>query len=215
MKLATESVAQARLRRRTMMCLILIVGMPMTMPASAQSVGDWQPFVAEASVRFAVPADWINRVMMAESQGRTIFAGRPITSSKGAMGLMQLMPLTWSTMRATLHLGSDPYDPHDNIIAGTAYLRILYDRFGYPGVFAAYNAGPTRYAAYRGTARALPAETRAYVMTTAGTAIKPRKSGASPTGGGMFVALSRAVRSGDGDHAAEPVPDMFVTLSQR
>ena len=57
---------------------------------------------------------------------------------------MQLMPRTWNDMRARLALGPDPDDPRDNILAGTAYLRLMYDRFGYPGMFAAYNAGPGR-----------------------------------------------------------------------
>src|SRR3546814_13999304 len=39
----------------------------------------------------------------------------------------------------------------------------MYDRFGYPGLFGAYNAGPARYAAFVSDGRPLPAETRAYV----------------------------------------------------
>ena len=44
-------------------------------------------------------------------------------SPKGAMGLMQIMPDTWSELRSRYGLGADPYDPRDNIIAGAAYLR--------------------------------------------------------------------------------------------
>src|SRR3546814_4666575 len=83
--------------------------------------------------------------MQAESAGLTHLHGRPITSRAGAMGLMQLMPGTWAAMRQQHGLGGDPYDPRDNILAGAAYLRAMYDRFGYPGLFAAYNAGPARY----------------------------------------------------------------------
>jgi len=86
----------------------------------------------------------------------------PITSPKGAMGLMQLMPETWQEMRLRYGLGDDPYDPHDNILAGTAYLRELADRFGI-GAFAAYNAGPGRFAAYLDGSQSLPAETRKYL----------------------------------------------------
>lgn len=57
------------------------------------------------------------------------------------MGLMQLMPATWRDTRELLGLGADPHNAHDNILAGTFYLRPMYDRFGYPGLFAAYNAG--------------------------------------------------------------------------
>ena len=46
---------------------------------------------------------------------------------------------------------------------GTAYLRILYDRYGYPFFFAAYNAGPGRLEAHLRRGRTLPAETRAYI----------------------------------------------------
>ena len=65
-------------------------------------------------------------------------------SPKGAMGLMQIMPATWAGLRPRYGLGADPYDAHDNIIAGAAYLRELQDRYGAPGFLAAYNAGPAR-----------------------------------------------------------------------
>lgn len=138
-------------------------------PAAAQSVDRWSGYIAEASARFGVPQDWIRRVMRAESGGRTMLNGRPITSHAGAMGLMQLMPGTWAEMRAAYRLGFDPHDPRDNILAGAAYLRAMYDRFGYPGLFAAYNAGPARYARHLATGRRLPAETVAYVSIVAGT----------------------------------------------
>jgi soluble lytic murein transglycosylase-like protein len=61
-------------------------------------VARWRPFIAEASRRFGVPAAWIERVMRAESGGRTTRNGRPISSPAGAMGLMQLMPATWAEL---------------------------------------------------------------------------------------------------------------------
>jgi soluble lytic murein transglycosylase-like protein len=131
-------------------------------PAPAEVVR-WQPYVDEASERFGIPADWIERVMQAESRGRTALEGNPLRSRVGAIGLMQLMPATWAAMRDTYRLGTNPDDPHDNIIAGTAYLRMMHDRFGYPGLFAAYNAGPERYASYFGGRSHLPAETIAYL----------------------------------------------------
>ena len=142
-------------------------------PARAEAVARWRPLVAEASLRFGIPADWIERVMRAESAGRTVLDGRPITSSAGAMGLMQLMPGTWADMRAALHLGRNPYEPRDNILAGTAYLRLMHDRFGFPGLFAAYHAGPARYGECLAGTRALPRETRAYVVAVAGRPAAP------------------------------------------
>jgi hypothetical protein len=84
-------------------------------------------------------------------------------SPKGAMGLMQIMPDTWDELRSRYGLGPDPYDPHDNIIAGTAYLRELLDRYGERGFLAAYNAGPSRYEEHLATGRPLPSETLSYM----------------------------------------------------
>jgi hypothetical protein len=64
-------------------------------------------------------------------------------------------------------LGIDPLDPHDNIMAGTSYLREMRDRFGSPGFLAAYNAGPERYEQHLTTGRPLPPETQAYVTALA------------------------------------------------
>ncbi len=88
-------------------------------------------------------------------------------SPKGAMGLMQIMPETWAYLRARYGLGANPYNPHDNILAGAAYLRELHDRYGAPGFLAAYNAGPARYESSLATGRPLPPETRAYIAALA------------------------------------------------
>lgn len=79
------------------------------MPARADPVARWRPYIAEASARFGIPPAWIERVMRAESGGRTMHRGRPTTSRAGAMGLMQLMPGTWAEMRRRLGLGADPH----------------------------------------------------------------------------------------------------------
>ena len=118
--------------------------------------------------------------MRAESHGLTTLAGRPITSHAGAMGLMQLMPATWAEMRCRLGLGADPHDPRDNILAGTFYLRLMYERFGYPGLFGAYNAGPGRYAAYTAGSRTLPTETHRYLASVTGNAVPAVRLGAAP-----------------------------------
>ena len=138
--------------------------------SDAPSIARWQPLIAEASQRFGVSESIVASVIRAESGGRTTLNGRPITSRAGAMGLMQLMPGTWAELRSELRLGPNPYDPRDNILAGTAYLRKLSDRFGYPGMIAAYNAGPARYAAYFARRQRLPAETVAYLNAVTGGA---------------------------------------------
>lgn len=159
---------------------LLAVALVVARPASADRIGQWHPLIAEAAQRFAIPEAWIERVMRAESGGNTQIDGRPIRSPKGAMGLMQLMPATWADMRARLALGDNPDDPRDNILAGAAYLRMMYDRFGYPGLFAAYNAGPRRYADYLAGRTRLPGETIAYLGTVAGARRKPAITAADP-----------------------------------
>ena len=123
----------------------------------------WGPYVTEASQRFDVPERWIREVMRVESGGNLYQQGRLITSWAGAMGLMQVMPETYDELRARYDLGDDPYDPHNNILAGAAYMREMYDIYGSPGFLAAYNAGPKRLDDYLSNTRGLPAETRRYV----------------------------------------------------
>lgn len=152
--------------------VITAFALALALPTQANPVARWQPYVAEASARFGIPGAWIESVIAAESGGRTTLGGRPITSHAGAMGLMQLMPATWAEMRQRWNLGSDPHNPRDNIVAGTAYLRLMYDRFGYPGMFAAYNAGPGRYEAYLAGRARLPRETSDYLAAVTGAAPK-------------------------------------------
>ncbi|WP_208608628.1 lytic transglycosylase domain-containing protein [Bradyrhizobium stylosanthis] len=114
--------------------------------------------LTEASRRFAVPEHWIRAVLQVESGGNV-----GAISSRGALGLMQIMPQTWVELSTRYNLGVDPFDPHDNILAGTAYLREMLDRFGSQGFLAAYNAGPKRYEAYLATGRPLPDETKIFV----------------------------------------------------
>jgi hypothetical protein len=114
--------------------------------------------VAEASRRFSMPATWIRAVMQAESAGDA-----RAVSSRGAIGLMQIMPDTWRELRARYGLGGDPFDIRDNILAGAAYLRELHDRYGAPGFLAAYHAGPGRYDNYLANGRPLPVATNAYL----------------------------------------------------
>ena len=123
----------------------------------------WGPYIHEASGKYDVPERWIREVMRVETGGRTEMNGMPITSGAGAMGLMQVMPATYDELRSRYSLGDDPYDPHNSILAGTAYIRELYDLYGSPGFLAAYNGGPGRLDDYLTRNRALPDETRRYV----------------------------------------------------
>ena len=176
------------------MAAILLLLAPGAMPvaASAQDVAAERalarhPYavpVAEAARRFGIPDAWIWAVMHVESNGDS-----RAVSTAGALGLMQIMPATWASLRARYGLGADPFNVRDNILAGAAYLREMHDRYGNTAaMLAAYNAGPGRYDEHLSRDRPLPAETRAYLVKLAAI-----------TGG-----------AGDDPVAVAPSPDPFA-----
>jgi len=150
----------------------------------------WNPLITAAAKQVGLPETWIRAVIHQESGGRTMLGeNRPITSPVGAMGLMQLMPGTYNDMRRAYALGVDAHDPQDNIIAGAAYLRALYRKYGYPGMFAAYNDGPGNYEAHLYRGRALPLETVNYV--TGVQRFLGRAVGKQPLAPGEVAKLTR------------------------
>lgn len=169
----------------------------------------WSAEIDAAATRCGVPQAWIARVMQAESAGRPTIDGRPIRSPKGAIGLMQLMPATWAELRRELGLGDDPDLPADNIVAGACYLRRMYDRFGYPGLFAAYNAGPSRYAAWLAGNTRLPVETIGYLrrVTRDGPALAEASEARADT---LFLVRREAPPAPIPAPAPSQAPTMFV-----
>ena len=150
--------------------------------------------IAEASARFGVPARWIAEVMQVESRGDP-----RALSPKGAIGLMQIMPATYASLAARYGLGADPWNVRDNIAAGAAYLRELYNRYGASGFLAAYNAGPGRWEEHLSGARPLPGETVQYLSRlgpSVGADLAPESSVSSqavtvsPGAAPIFVALN-------------------------
>lgn len=184
----------------------------------SQLMARWEPLIAEAAAEFHIPKEWIRAVMRMESGGRTMLdEGRPITSTAGAMGLMQVMPQTYAEMRAQLGLGADPYDAHDNVFAGAAYLNFLYRKYGNPAMFAAYNDGPGNLEdhIYRGAP--LPAETQNYVKGIAGMLGKGRGAGGlatltRPDGAPIRIARAsvRAIRAALPGEYADGVQAVLV-----
>ncbi len=184
----------AELRNATSPSRLIIAGMFLAMVVSgcsstqtattgrtaAYTPRDIDDHIRDSAQRFDIPEEWIRAVMQVESGGRTHFSdGRPIISPAGAMGLMQVMPQTYAELRSQHGLGHDPYEPRDNIMAGAAYIRQMYDEFGSPGFLGAYNAGPRRYAQHVYEGRSLPAETRRYMAI-----IAPQIAGIEPNGRG-------------------------------
>lgn len=171
-------------------CALIGLGLQPNATVSAQSMrtasfsgprscADEVPVAARA---FGLSETVVAAVLGVESGGR-----ERAVSRAGAMGCMQLMPGTWAEMRTRFALGSDPFDVRDNMLAGTAYLRQLHDRYGWPGALAAYNAGPGRYDLYRSAGVPLPPETRGYLARLA--AVRHDRDGS----GGHFLNAPNSV----------------------
>lgn len=115
--------------------------------------GGLDDFVEEVAARYGLPKNLVMAVIAVESQ----FDPQAI-SSRGALGLMQLMPATAEILGV-----SDPFDPRESIEAGVRHLRALMDRFdnNLPLALAAYNAGSKAVISHGG----IPPyrETREYV----------------------------------------------------
>ncbi|MBO1361112.1 lytic transglycosylase domain-containing protein [Acetobacter sacchari] len=177
-------------------------------PVRMAEADPYADMIAEAATRAQIPASWIAAVLHAESRGDV-----HAVSSAGAMGLMQVMPGTWASLRTSLGLGDDPFDPHDNILAGATYLRWMRDRYGEAGFLAAYNAGPARYDEHLATGRPLPAETRNYVASVSARLALPIADdiaiGTSATPSWQVSSLFPAsfLRAGEASRPVESVHD--------
>lgn len=190
---------------------VLLLALSWPLGATAQTPNrdlDLATTISDAAQRFGLPERWIRAVMGVES------AYQPHAVSRaGAIGLMQVMPATYAGLRVRYGLGPDPFHPHDNVVAGAAYLREMFDRFGANGFLAAYNAGPARYLQHVAEGRPLPLETRAYVArlapavqgeeALAGAEIAPRVR-IAPSPPSLFVALSSRPKGEPTTDAAPP-----------
>jgi soluble lytic murein transglycosylase-like protein len=126
------------------------------LPIYSGASGVYQDMARAAARRHSVPEDLFLRLVRTESNFRPT-----AKSTKGAIGLAQLMPFTAS------QLGVNPHDPKQNLEGGARYLMQQYRRFGdWRLALAAYNAGPEAVARYRG----IPpyAETQNYVRAILG-----------------------------------------------
>ncbi len=124
---------------------------------SGRYAGPYLDMARSAAVRHNVPADLFLRLVQQESGWNS-----GARSTKGAIGLAQLMPET------ARRLGVDPTDPYQNLDGGARYLRQQYDAFGtWRLALAAYNAGPGAVQQHGGEPPY--AETRNYVLVIWGS----------------------------------------------
>lgn len=147
----------------------------MATPSSAAIANACAIHAPEAASRSGLSANVILRVMMAESGGNP-----RARSPKGAGGCMQIMPATWTYLSSRYALGPDRFNPRMNMIGGALYLAELAARYGFPGAYAAYNAGPGRYERYAAGTAVLPAETIAYTARIGRTAVVPNATRMEP-----------------------------------
>lgn len=122
------------------------------LPEGRPEPSSYDALIERAALRHGVPAALVKAVVKTESNFQ-----RHAVSSKGAQGLMQLMPATAEDMGV-----DDPFEAEDNVQGGSRYLRAMYERFGdWEHALAAYNAGPGAVERFGG----IPpyAETRQYV----------------------------------------------------
>lgn len=162
---------------------------------------DIDQLVREASEKRRIDPDFVNSVIKYESN----FHPRAV-SSKGAQGLMQLMPGTAAQLGVT-----DAFDPKANVEAGTEYLfqlLTLYDNDPIKAL-AAYNAGPHRVEQYHGVPPYR--ETRMYIshIVTDFNRKKQAKmkdaKGAKPPAGATAPAAATNAASGTKPAAAKSV----------
>ena len=141
--------------------------LPGLIPEKSPSVkdGDWRSRISDLSEKYGMDENLVRAVIRMESGGKT-----DALSSKGAMGIMQLMPGTAKMLGV-----EDPYDPVQNLEGGIKYLSQMSDKYDgdLEKTLAAYNAGPGRVDSYGG----IPpfAETQHYVKTI--LALYRKKSG--------------------------------------
>ncbi len=169
-------------------------------PGAAAALDRWRPFVREAAARFRIQEDWIDTVLR-----QAPAAGAGGIAPTGAMGLMQVLPDTYLEMRERYGLGSDPFDPRDNILAGSAYLKEMAERYGEKGALTAYHAGAERMEAHLRRGAPLPEGTVAFVAAAGPLPGKPLPA-VPPAQGAPLLPAAVAQAKAATPAAAKPEP---------
>ena len=124
--------------------------------------------IASAAQLHALPVDFLVRLLWQESRFQPDAVGPVTRSGARALGIAQFMPETAAERRLL-----EPFNPGEALPKSSEFLAELRDKFGNIGLAAAaYNAGPQRVREFIAGSRALPAETRHYVITITGRAVE-------------------------------------------
>lgn len=137
-----------------------------TQPGDASDTPADQPGAGGTDVANYSLDSIVRAVQQVESGGRQYDAdGNVITSSAGAIGIMQLEPATAAS------LGVNPYDEQQNIQGGTQYLQQLFAQFGdWVKALAAYNWGPGNVERADAAGEAYPTSVQDYAQKVLGIA---------------------------------------------
>jgi soluble lytic murein transglycosylase-like protein len=131
---------------------------PSRPPYDPSRSSNYDSLIRQIAFHHGVNPDLVKGIIHVESQYNP-----QALSSKGAMGLMQLMPETASILGVR-----DPWDPLENITGGTKYISYLLKKYNgnLTKALAAYNAGPAAVDSYDG----IPPyqETQDYVRSVLG-----------------------------------------------
>lgn len=114
---------------------------PKPVRISPKSTRDFDRIINHYAIKRGLSSPLLRAIIKTESNFNPM-----AVSPKGATGLMQLMPETWQDYGVR-----DPYDPQQNIAAGSAFFRDMLDQFKDVNfALAAYNAGPEAVIRYKG-----------------------------------------------------------------
>jgi soluble lytic murein transglycosylase-like protein len=146
------------------------------------STAELTPMVDIAAAKYGVQAKLVRAVIAKESGGRPC-----AVSVRGAQGLMQIMPVTAAELKL-----ENPFDPQQNVEAGTHFLKTLLDRFSGDLKLAlgAYNAGAGTVDKQGGVPT--NAETQDYVTQILKALTEPPAGLGSPPGSAETSAKTKA-----------------------
>ena len=117
-----------------------------------ESISPWNGYIEPYAARYDIDPDLVRAIIYAESKGKP-----DVVSRRGALGLMQLMPVTVNSMGV-----GDPFDPEENIRAGIKYISWIikyHSDDNEKHLLWAWNAGPGKFSRL-----IIPDETKRFIV---------------------------------------------------
>ena len=148
--------------------LLLNVSMQAAAAQGSLSVDKICSLIESSAHTNSLPVDFLTRLIWQESRFKPDVIGVVTKDGGRAEGIAQFMPTTAAERKLI-----EPFNPVEALPKSAEFLAQLRDQFGNLGLAAAaYNAGPKRVQDYLAGSRALPMETRKYVLTITGKPVQ-------------------------------------------